>query len=180
MSLNPVLYFRAIWRGCFCSRRSPVVANTWSHGHKAHKRRERFGDGARTFHARTKSISRPGPVATSKKFIRKYYATARGTGSRACRLNAVRDTPGDIPGVAVPLACHYAAPGRLRSDEWRARSVDSGRFAANRAPNSDQLRRFGQTLNKKNKKSLGKLLTFYIYVYIFVYTNGKPPDRAKG
>lgn len=89
------------------------------------------------------SFARPGPVAPSK-FIRKYYAQARRTGSRACRLNAVRVSPDDIPGGAVLLAYHYAAPGRSRSDEWRARSVESGRYAANRAPKSDQQAKSGQ------------------------------------
>ena len=90
------------------------------------------------------SFARPGPVALSKKYIRKYYAQARRTGSRACRLNSVRATPDDIPGGAAPLAYNCAAPGRPRSDEWRARSVESGRYAANRAPRSDQVRRSGQ------------------------------------
>lgn len=104
------------------------------------------------------SFARPGPVAL-QKFIRKYYAQARRTGSRACRLNAVRDTPDDTPGGAVPLAYHYAAPGRSRSDEWRARSVESGRYAANRAPKSDQQAKSGQFPDAP-KKSYGELLIF--------------------
>ena len=124
------------------------------------------------------SYARPGPVALSKKYIRKYHAQARRTGSRAVRSNAVRDTPDATPGDAIPLAYHCAAPGRSKSDVWRARSVDSGRVAANRAPKSDQLRRSGQFPDAT--KSLGKLLTLSILWYIFRYTNRKPPGRAKG
>ena len=69
------------------------------------------------------SFARPGPVAPSKKFIRKYYALARCTGSRACRLNAVRVTTDDTPGGAVhSLTITRPPDGQGLENDARGRS----------------------------------------------------------
>lgn len=137
----PPSFAPRLWRALSCTRPRSVVANTWSHGHTAHYGRVLFGNGAHHGTREPDRHRRPGAVGSKNLCVHpSKFRPDRGAKSERLAAFAARSM--------VP-------PGE---------PLGRGRTLPNLepAPQVNQRKIF--------KKSLGELLTFRIYKYIFRYT----------